>query len=374
MDIEKLAYGLQAFSDPNAMARYAQVLAARQSEEDRKRERDRQAAVMRIMQEAGGQSAVPTSPGVMGPQQPKPAMDNMTVLQRLAQADPQYVDEYINTIGGGGNGLPAALRLANEYESAIQSGNIDRANRIAAFSKIYDKNVMQTPDGQYVPLPGLPSALGQIKYGENMGGETATQQVRSAYEPGRAGDTEQKKLEQQLSYASKIKEEEGRGAVAATQYGTDVKNAANADKTLSMLATAEELLPVATGSGLGTARDAAYGFFGKSTNKTQANEQLKMLSGWLVANVPRMEGPQSNFDVENYKTMAANIGDSTKPIGDRLSSLQGLRALQSKYANMNTGQGAQSAPIMVMNPQTGEAYEIEEADLPAAMAEGFIRQ
>jgi hypothetical protein len=268
---------------------------------------------------------------------------------------------------------PAALRLANEYESAIQSGNIDRANRIAAFSKIYDKNVMQTPDGQYVPLPGLPSALGELKYGENMGGETATQQVRSAYEPGRAGDTEQQKLEQQLSYASKIKEEEGRGAVAATQYGTTVKNAANADKTLSMLATAAELLPVATGSGLGTARDATYGFFGKSTNKTQANEQLKMLSGWLVANVPRMEGPQSNFDVENYKTMAANIGDSTKPIGDRMAALQGLQALQAKYANINTGQGQQSS-IMVVNPQTGEAFEIDAADLPAAMAEGFVRQ
>lgn len=96
---------------------------------------------------------------------------------------------------------PAALQLANEYESAIQSGNIDRANRIAAFAKIYDKNVMQTPEGQYVPLPGLPDALGSLEFGK----ESGTQQAKDIYEPGRAGAVEGAKLEKQLGYEPEIK-------------------------------------------------------------------------------------------------------------------------------------------------------------------------
>ena len=54
----------------------------------------------------------------------------------------------------------------------------------------------------------------------------------------------------------------------------------------------------------------------------------------MVSNVPRMEGPQSNYDVENYKTMAGMVGDSTVPIEDRLAALQTLRELQRKYSSV----------------------------------------
>lgn len=95
---------------------------------------------------------------------------------------------------------PAALRLTNEYESAIKSQDFDRARRLAAFAKIYDKNVMMDDNGNFVELPGLPEAFGRLKYGENMGGETATQQVKSAYEPGRAEDIATRQANVGLQY------------------------------------------------------------------------------------------------------------------------------------------------------------------------------
>jgi hypothetical protein len=52
-----------------------------------------------------------------------------------------------------------------------------------------------------------------------------------------------------------------------------------------------------------------------------------------------MEGPQSNIDVENYKTMAARVGDRTLPVSVRLASLASLEQLQDKYAALNGGGG-----------------------------------
>ena len=100
----------------------------------------------------------------------------------------------------GGGSTPAALQLANEYLSAMQSGNLDRANAIAAFAKTVDKNVQMTQGGQYQPLPGLPSALGALEFGK----ESGTQQARDIYEPGRAGAVEAQKLEQQRQYEPQI--------------------------------------------------------------------------------------------------------------------------------------------------------------------------
>jgi hypothetical protein len=68
-----------------------------------------------------------------------------------------------------------------------------------------------------------------------------------------------------------------------------------------------------------------------------------------------MEGPQSNFDVDNYKRMAADVGNKSKPIGDRMAALRGMRELQQKYAHLNPPGATQSAkPRLKYNPATGE--------------------
>lgn len=90
-----------------------------------------------------------------------------------------------------------------------------------------------------------------------------------------------------------------------------------------------------TGSGVGAVIDKGLGSMGMSTRGGVIASQLETLSGWLTSNVPRMEGPQSNFDVENYKTMAGMVGDRTKPIDSRLAAAREAKRLQEKYAEIN---------------------------------------
>jgi hypothetical protein len=113
--------------------------------------------------------------------------------EQLGQLQMQKMQKEIES--GVATNDPAALRLANEYLAAKQSGDIERANAIEAFAKTREKNVMLTADGRYVPLGGMPEALGSLEFGKNYGGETATQQVRSQYEPSRAADIESAKYQ-----------------------------------------------------------------------------------------------------------------------------------------------------------------------------------
>jgi hypothetical protein len=108
--------------------------------------------------------------------------------------------------------------------------------------------------------------------------------------------------------------------------------------TLGNIKQARALLKLGpTSSGAGSVVDSVLGFGGVSTKGADVASQLDTLSGWMVNNVPRMEGPQSNFDVANYKTMAGLVGDRSKPISQRTAALNELERLQQKYSHLNSG-------------------------------------
>jgi hypothetical protein len=134
-----------------------------------------------------------------------------------------------------------------------------------------------------------------------------------------------------------------------------------ADMFLQQLTQAENILKQGpTASGVGAAVDAAGRLVGQSTPGAQRAGQLESLSGWLVANVPRMEGPQSNFDVQNYMTMAGKIGDRTVPVKERLAALDQVRELQNKYktsADARIG----NAPPPPMQPTGQDAAALQWA-------------
>ena len=90
-----------------------------------------------------------------------------------------------------------------------------------------------------------------------------------------------------------------------------------------------------TGSGAGALADSALNFIGQPTKSGNVAQSLDAVAGWMVANVPRMEGPQSNADVMNYQTMAGRIGDRTLPIESRKAALREVISLQNKYAELN---------------------------------------
>ena len=93
----------------------------------------------------------------------------------------------------------------------------------------------------------------------------------------------------------------------------------------------------ATGSYFGAGLDLLGRTVGISTGGAEATAQLKTLSGQLVALMPRMEGPQSNIDVEMYKEMAGNVADPTIPIQTRLAALDTIEKLNQKYKGLNSG-------------------------------------
>jgi hypothetical protein len=116
-----------------------------------------------------------------------------------------------------------------------------------------------------------------------------------------------------------------------------VKNVKKADQFLSVANQAKEILNNSnpTSSGVGAVVDSVAGAVGYAPKGASEASRLDALSGWLVANVPRMEGPQSNFDVQNYQTMAGMIGDRTKPLKVRQDALNEVIKLQEKYKSLN---------------------------------------
>lgn len=107
----------------------------------------------------------------------------------------------------------------------------------------------------------------------------------------------------------------------------------NAAKNLMPLITeAEKLIKGATGSYLGAAIDQGARYYGSSTDGAKNIAQLKVLEGNIMMAQPRMEGPQSNMDVELYRQMAAQIGDPTVPNETKKAALTVLKSMYKKYA------------------------------------------
>lgn len=86
-----------------------------------------------------------------------------------------------------------------------------------------------------------------------------------------------------------------------------------------------------TSSGFGAVIDNIGGALGYSPEGAKESDRLKAIGGALVAKMPRMEGPQSNFDVENYKIMAGDVGNPAIPIDRRLAALDQVEKLWRKY-------------------------------------------
>lgn len=118
-----------------------------------------------------------------------------------------------------------------------------------------------------------------------------------------------------------------------------------------VIQTAEDLLggaggrPLPTGSGIGTAVDAAAGLFGISPSGAKEADQIASVGAALVSKMPRMEGPQSDKDVALYKEAAGKIGDSKVPVERRKAALETVKGLWSKYENLNPSAFQGGSPV-----------------------------
>jgi hypothetical protein len=128
----------------------------------------------------------------------------------------------------------------------------------------------------------------------------------------------------------------------------DTGQAGDAKKAGQMRAAAQSAMALLsagpTASGAGALTDNVLNFVGQPTASGTAAQQLEAIGGALVSNVPRMEGPQSDRDVQNYQAMAGRIGDRTLPVEARKAALKTVIELQNKYAALNGGAPAAAAP------------------------------
>lgn len=123
--------------------------------------------------------------------------------------------------------------------------------------------------------------------------------------------------------------------------GLQATKARDAGTALELIAEARRLLPDATGGRLAATGDSVAGFFGSATEGAKANAALKTIAGQMTAKMPRMEGPQSDRDVQMYKEMAGDVANENLPVEIRKAALTQIERLQSKYAS--------SAPVRVQS-------------------------
>lgn len=121
------------------------------------------------------------------------------------------------------------------------------------------------------------------------------------------------------------------GTASGEAQGGKIKRGSNADTVIGMLDLAEPLIDAATGSLGGAGADKLAAAFGKAPKGAEAIAQLKILQAALMTNMPRMEGPQSDRDVQLYRDASGQIGDPTVPRAIKRVAIKTIRELQQKY-------------------------------------------
>jgi hypothetical protein len=127
-----------------------------------------------------------------------------------------------------------------------------------------------------------------------------------------------------------------------------MKRESSANRVLTLLGEAEKLIPDSTGSVVGRGVDLGAGAFGIATPGATNTAKLSTIEGQLVAEMPRMEGPQSDKDVALYRQAAGEISNPFKPAKIRQEALQTLRELQKKYATPTQAAPVANAPAGVL--------------------------
>ncbi len=196
-----------------------------------------------------------------------------------------------------------------------------------------------------VSQQSVPS-YGQSKSDEARTVETAKQQVQLEY----LAEKERIQRESAIAQAGGIAETQADVSLTADTNKREAGRSRDANDVLGFLDQAEVLIPLSTGSGIGELADKAGAFVGYADRGAQSIASLKTISGQLVAKMPRMEGPQSDKDVQMYKDMAGNLADPSLPRESRMAALREVRRLNEKYAGRQ-----QSEPVRIKSAADYEA-------------------
>jgi hypothetical protein len=219
------------------------------------------------------------------------------------------------------------------------------------------------PQGaQAAPGGGTGAQAGGGGFGQSDAdrANAAAQKVRAEETMRRQTGLDYASLEADAAAEAARKKKEAE--LEAERNGKSAVRTASADDLLSLLDSAEALIPQSTGSGAGAAVDSVASFFGGTTSGAEAIAKLKTISGQIVAKMPRMEGPQSDRDVKMYHDMAGDLANPEVPAAQRAAAAAMIRVLNEKYASQQ--QSAAPAPAassgggqtvrLRFNPETGD--------------------
>lgn len=293
------------------------------------------------------QQALRQLAGELGGINPRDPAQRQSALARYGQ----ITGDIEPMFGIGANSqLPAPIQIANEIAARRAAGDFEGAKLLEQAAKLGEKGTYTDPQtGEVKVIPGYVPAVSAIEGGKADAGNISDMN----YDPVTAGLSEKARLEQQLATEPAITAANEAEKLKAARLNETAKKVSQSSEVINLADEAETYLDKATGSGIGAIGAAGKKFIGRSDESTQANAALEVIGGKLVSNVPRMEGPQSDKDIQMYRDMAGRVADPSVPANDKRAALAAIKALAEKYAAQNSGVATSPAapPTMQETPR-----------------------
>ena len=265
----------------------------------------------------------------------------------LFDSNPEAYNQYFATVEGlstNPEGLKSfALNLQKAYAQNPEKYNFTTADNVLDNQTAVDNNIRTNQTSENNSIRTAETS----RYSTDVNAQTAANKL--SVEQAKIELEQKKGTVQQFGDNMYMVYPDGSAVPISSPTGQPITKVANQkaiNEENKRIQRVETLTPEikslltggATGSYFGAGLDLLGRTVGISTGGAEATAQLKTLSGQLVALMPRMEGPQSNIDVEMYKEMAGNVADPTIPIQTRLAALDTIEKLNQKYKGLNNGE------------------------------------
>lgn len=231
---------------------------------------------------------------------------------------------------GGASGMPANATAPGSFQQA----NPTRRNLLAAMPGESDKQgiygrALQEAQQQFAQARTPEEKARAQSDIAGIQGELGIRTPQSPAGPVQYGMTNDQAATAEANRAGLVDTAKA-GVVRDTAGQTKTRNAGETINSVDRAITLLGQKP--TASAVGVLADKTAGMFGVSTNGANVAAQLDVVAADIVKNVPRFEGPQSDKDVDQYKSAAGRVADRSLPIEQRMAAAQEVKLLQARAA------------------------------------------
>jgi hypothetical protein len=314
---------------------------------------------------SGAGQNVPMPVGVMPAKEPDYASALKMIQMNPYGAGKEYVPTILKQL------TPELTPEERKFKAAVADGSW-KPEKMGGFNAFMQQMSEKDKASLRIENARLGIAQQQLAYDTGIGMGGGGQVNMGGQGGGQSGANAQfaPKTVEQYQYNPALSPKQNQEQAGAF-YKTQQSNVTNAKDSFELMKQAGSILSTgAPSSGfisntLTTAGEAFNLPFGARKQESEADAQLKMLSGALTMKQPRFEGPQGVLDVTLYQKLAGDLGNANIPVESRLATMKQMVNLQKKYypngdwdsidtALKDSGKVSVSAPQYATNPQTGE--------------------